>query len=82
MPHRFIASRNLATGGFDSLWRQDTDTFLYERWDPWLGRWVADPAGVRETGIGGDADMEDVTVDQASAILVGKFDARPDAVFE
>jgi len=77
MAFRFIASIPIPGGPADSLWRQDDETMLYERWDPIRNEWVEDHAGIRESGIGGDSDMEPVSARRAAVILSAKFNAPP-----
>ena len=45
----------------DVLWRQDQATKHYERWDRLNRKWLVDPDGVRETGIGGVETFEPAT---------------------
>ena len=47
----------------DMLWRQDQSTMHYECWDRLNRKWLVDPEGTRETGIGGVETFEPATKD-------------------
>ncbi len=70
MAFRYFTRYDIVTREHEVLYRiDDENEGIYYRWDRPTALWIRDPAGIAETGIGGDPNYDDVTEGEARRLL-------------
>ena len=80
MTYRYFTRYDIVTREHEVLYRiDDVNEGIYYRWDRLALRWVRDPRGIAETGIGGDPNYDDISAADARRLL-GEWNAPRDAM--